>query len=219
MRRREFIAGLGSAAAWSLAAGAQQGGSLRRVGVLMAGAAGEEQGQSRLAAFQQGLAELGWTDGRNVRIENRWGAGGGDHLRALSIELVGLRPDVLLASTTSVLTALRQATSTIPVVFVMASDPVGGGFVASLARPGGNITGFILYEPLMASKWVELLKGIAPSLGRAAFLFNPEIGGLCRGVIPSRRGGGCSTQNRVDRCRRSRRSGHRNDFGSVRART
>jgi putative tryptophan/tyrosine transport system substrate-binding protein len=175
MQRREFIAGLGSAAAWPVVARAQQGGPLRRVGVLMGGAPGEEQGQSRLAAFQKGLAELGWIDGHNIPIDNRWGAGGIDHLRTAATELVGLRPDVLLASTTSVLTALRQASGTTPIVFVMASDPVSGGFVASLARPGGNITGFILYEPLMASKWVELLKGIAPGLKRAAFLFNPEV--------------------------------------------
>jgi putative tryptophan/tyrosine transport system substrate-binding protein len=175
MRRREFIAGLSGVAAWPFSALAQQGGPLRRVGVLMAGAAGEEQAQSRLAAFQHGLDELGWTDGRNIHIENRWGAGGIDHLRTVATELVDLRPDVLLASTTPALAALRQATPTIPVVFVMASDPVSGGFVASLARPGGNTTGFILYEPLMASKWVELLKGVAPGLQRAAFLFNPEL--------------------------------------------
>jgi putative tryptophan/tyrosine transport system substrate-binding protein len=174
MRRREFIAGLGGVAAWPFSALAQQGGPLRRVGVLMAGAAGEEQAQSRLAAFQQGLAELGWTDGRNIRVENRWGAGGIDHLRTVATELVDLRPDVLLASTTPALAALRQATRAIPVVFVMASDPVGGGFVASLARPGGNLTGFVNLESSIAGRMLELLIEIAPSVKRVAFIFSPD---------------------------------------------
>jgi putative ABC transport system substrate-binding protein len=174
MRRREFIAGLG-ATVLPVAARAQQGGPLPRIGVLMQFAESDQDGQLRVASFRGGLAKLGWTDGSNVRIDYRWGAGDISQTRAFATELVGLRPDVLLAGSTPMVAALRQATRSIPIVFVTINDPIGSGFVASLARPGGNITGFIVIEPVLASKWVELLKAVAPDLRQAAFLFNPEI--------------------------------------------
>jgi len=175
MRRREFIAGLGGAVVWPLAGWAQQPARMRRIGVLMPIAEGDPIGPPRVTAFQQGLQKLGWTEGRNVRIDYRWGAGDIERERAFATELVGLRPDVLLASGTPVLAALQQATRTIPIVFNTVGDPIGRGFVASLAHPGGNITGFMTVEPPMAGKWVQLLKAIAPSVRRAAFLFNPEV--------------------------------------------
>jgi putative ABC transport system substrate-binding protein len=139
MRRREFIAGLGGAAAWPVVARAQQA---RRIGVLMPGTESDQDGQSRVTAFQQGLAKLGWTDARNVQIDYRWGALDPDRMRTFATELVGLRPDVLFAGNTTALAALQRATRSIPIVFALVGDPIGGGFVASLARPGGNITGF-----------------------------------------------------------------------------
>jgi putative ABC transport system substrate-binding protein len=180
MRRREFITLLGGAAAassslWPLAARAQQGGPMRRVGALISAAESDQGGQARLAAFQHGLEKLGWTDGRNVRIDTRWGGFGNDRMRTFAAELVGLRPDVLFASGTTPLAALRQATRSIPIVFALVSDPIGGGFVASLARPGGNVTGFMATEPPLAGKWLQLLKLIAPRMTRVALLFNPEV--------------------------------------------
>jgi putative ABC transport system substrate-binding protein len=176
MRRRQLITVLGGAAAapslWPLAARAQR---VPNVGMLITNTESDEQGQLRVAAFRQSLARLGWTDGRNVRIEIRWGNIDAERMRALGVELVALRPDVLFASDTAALTALRQATRSIPIVFTQVSDPVGGGFVASLARPGGNITGFMPAEPPLAGKWLELLKGMAPRLKRAALLFDPEV--------------------------------------------
>ena len=175
MRRREFIAGLGSTAAWPLAARAQQPVPMRRIGVLMQMAESDRQGQLRIAAFRQSLEKLGWTDGRNVRIDYRWGDLDVERMRKLASELVGLRPDVLFAGDTSTLAALQPETRSIPIVFAVVGDPIGGGFVASLARPGGNITGFIPVEPPLAGKWVQLLKSVVPGLRRAAFLFNPEV--------------------------------------------
>jgi putative tryptophan/tyrosine transport system substrate-binding protein len=177
VKRREFITLLGgTAVAWPLAARAQQSGPMQRIGVLIAGAEDDEEEQLRIAAFQQGLAKLGWTDGHNMRIDYRWAGGDIDRIRALAAELVDLRPDVLFApGSTPTLAALRQATRAIPIVFAAVADPIGSGFVASLARPGGNITGLINFEPPLASKWVELLKGMAPGLRQAAFLFNPEF--------------------------------------------
>jgi putative ABC transport system substrate-binding protein len=178
MRRREFIALLGGTA---MAAGARpfaacaQAGPMRRVGVLMPIAQGDPIGPPRVAAFQQRLQTLGWTEGRNIRIDYRWGAGDIERERIFATELVGLRPDVLLAAGTPELAALRRATRTIPIVFNTVGDPVGGGFVASLGHPGGNITGFTTVEPPLAGKWVQLLKTIAPGLRRAAFLFDPEV--------------------------------------------
>src|SRR6267154_1026184 len=147
MRRREFIVGLGGAAvAWPNAARAQQGGRVRRVGVLMNAAATEMEYQSYLAAFIQGLRQLGWTEGQNLRLDVRWNAGDAGLARTYAAQLIGLMPDVILASTTINLTVIQQATSTVPVVFVSVTDPVAQGFVASMRQPGGNLTGFSLYE-------------------------------------------------------------------------
>jgi putative ABC transport system substrate-binding protein len=136
----------GAAAAWPLAARGQQGGPTRRIGVLMPGTESDQEEQSRVTAFQQGLARAGWTDGRNVQIDYRWGALDTDRMRTIATELVGLQPDVLFAGNTTTLAALRQATRSIPIVFTLVADPIGGGFVASLARPGGNITGLMATE-------------------------------------------------------------------------
>ena len=172
IRRREFITllGGGAAAALPLAARAQQGERMRRVGVLMAIAADDPQSQRRLTAFVQGLQELGWTDGRNIRIETRWTAGDTDRMRRHAAELVALAPDVILASGGTVVGALLEASRTTPIVFTLTVDPVGAGHVASLARPGGNATGFTGYEYGLAAKWLELLKEIAPRVTRAAVL-------------------------------------------------
>ena len=144
MKRREFITLLGGAAAWPLAARAQQAERMRRIGVLMTTAADDPEGQARLAAFVQGLQQLGWTDGRNVRIDTRWAAGNADDIRKYAAELVALAPDVILAPGSATVAPLLQATRTVPIVFVHVPDPVGAGFVDSLARPGGNATGFTL---------------------------------------------------------------------------
>ena len=169
MKRREFITLLGgAAAAWPLAARAQQGERMRRVGVLIPLAADDPQSQRRLTAFVQGLQELGWTDGRNIRIETRWTAGDTDRMRRHAAELVALAPDVILASGGTVVGALLEASRATPIVFTLTVDPVGAGHVASLARPGGNATGFTGYEYGLAAKWLELLKEIAPRVTRAA---------------------------------------------------
>jgi putative ABC transport system substrate-binding protein len=171
MRRREFITLLGGAVAtWPLAARAQQAERMRRIGILMSLAADDKQAQARLAAFLQGLQELGWTDGRNVRIDIRWGTGDSDRNRRHAAELVGLAPDVILASGGSVVGTLLQATSTVPIVFTQTPDPVGAGFVESLARPGGNATGFSIFDYSLGGKWLELLKEIAPGVTRVAVI-------------------------------------------------
>jgi len=176
MRRREFIALLGGAAAWPLAARAQQLGGMRRIGVLMASAADDSENQARMAAFLQGLAQLGWTDGRNVRIDTRWATTNADDLRRHAAELAALAPDVLVAATgTATVAPLLQATRTLPIVFVVVVDPVGAGFVANLARPGGNATGFTMFEYGLSGKWLELLKQIVPSITRAAVLRDPAV--------------------------------------------
>jgi putative tryptophan/tyrosine transport system substrate-binding protein len=176
MRRREFITLLsGAAAAWPLAARAQQGERVRRIGVLMNLAADDPEGQGRLAAFLQGLQQLGWTAGRNLQIDTRWVAGNADHIRKHAAELVALAPDVILSTGTAVAGPLLQATRTVPIVFVQVVDPVGAGFVASLARPGGNATGFTTFEYGIGAKWLELLKEIAPSVTRAAIIRDPAI--------------------------------------------
>jgi ABC-type uncharacterized transport system substrate-binding protein len=170
MKRREFIAGLGAAASttlWPLAARTQE--RVRRIGVLMHLAAKDIEAQARLTAFLQGLQQLGWTDGRNVRIDTRWGASDADR-RGYAAELVALSPDVILASTTLGMVALQQATRTVPVVFSNVADPVGAGFVESLARPGGNATGFTVFEYGLSAKWLELLKEIAPNVTRVAVI-------------------------------------------------
>jgi putative tryptophan/tyrosine transport system substrate-binding protein len=171
IKRREFITLLGGAAvAWPLAARAQQSERMRRIGVLIPLAADDPESQRRLTAFVQGLQELGWTDGRNIRIETRWTAGDTDRMRRHAAELVALAPDVILASGGTVVGALLEASRTTPIVFTLTVDPVGAGHVASLARPGGNATGFTGYEYGLAAKWLELLKEIAPRVTRAAVL-------------------------------------------------
>ncbi len=177
MRRREFITLLGGArAAWPLAARAQQPGGMRRIGVLMASGADDSEYQARIAAFLQGLAQLGWTDGRNVRIDTRWATTNADDLRRHAAELAALAPDVILSGTgTATVAPLLQATRTVPIVFTIVIDPVGSGFVASLARPGGNATGFLMFEYGLSGKWLELLKQIAPGVTRAAVLRDPAI--------------------------------------------
>ena len=171
MIRREFITLLGgAAAAWPLAARAQQGERMRRIGVIMNFTADDAEGQARLAAFLQGLQETGWAVGRNVRIDLRWGGGDADLIHKQAAELVALAPDVVLASAIPVAGPLLQATRTVPIVFVQVVDPVGAGLVASLARPGGNTTGFTLFEYGIGGKYVELLKEIAPDVSRVAVL-------------------------------------------------
>ena len=173
MKRRAFIAGLGVAAVWPLAARAQQPSAMRRIGVLMNRTANDPEASSFVGAFAQGLAELGWTIGRNVRVEYRWGANDPDLDRRYAAELVALAPDVTLAAGTLSVAALQRVTRTLPIVFVTVTDPVGAGFVDSLAQPGGNTTGFILFEYSLSGKWLELLKQIAPSVTRVAVFRDP----------------------------------------------
>jgi putative tryptophan/tyrosine transport system substrate-binding protein len=176
MRRRDFFSLIGgAAAAWPLAARAQQGERMRLVGVLMALAVDDAEAKARLAAFQQGLQQLGWTEGRNVRFETRWAGGDAERIRTYAAELVALTPDVILAAGGVVMAPLLQATRTVPIIFTQTPDPVGSGFVASLARPGGNATGFALFEFGISVKWLELLREIAPRVTRAAALRDPAI--------------------------------------------
>jgi putative tryptophan/tyrosine transport system substrate-binding protein len=176
MKRREFITLLGAvAAAWPLATRAQQGEQMRRIGVLMSFAADHPESQPRLAAFQQGLQQWGWIDGRNVRIDHYWGGADANRIRKYAAELVALAPDVILANGSVVVAPLLQTTRAVPIVFVYVPDPVGAGFVDSLARPGGNATGFIQSEYGMSAKWLELLKEIAPGMTRAAVIRDPAI--------------------------------------------
>jgi ABC-type uncharacterized transport system substrate-binding protein len=171
MKRREFITLLGGAGvAWPLAARGQQPERMRRIGVLMNTAADDAVFQTRVGAFLQGLALLGWTIGRNVRIETRWSGGKADEARRYAAELVALAPDVILAHGVSSVRPLLQATRTVPIVFPIASDPVGAGLVDSLARPGGNVTGFMSFEYTLSGKWLEFLKEIAPAVTRVAVL-------------------------------------------------
>jgi putative tryptophan/tyrosine transport system substrate-binding protein len=176
MRRREFITLIGgAAAAWPLTARAQQPSQMRRIGMLTGFTSDDPGGQARLTAFAQGLQQLGWTVGRNVRIETRWGAGDAERYRRYAAELVALAPDVILVGGGSVLAAAQNATRTVPIVFVSVTDPVGAGYVASLARPGANTTGFTLFEYGTSGKWLELLKEIAPGVTRAAVIQDPSI--------------------------------------------
>jgi putative ABC transport system substrate-binding protein len=171
MRRREFITLLGgAAAAWPLGASAQQGERIRRIGMLMSQAADDPEGQARLEAFLLALQQLGWIDGRNLRIDTRWAAASADDNRKYAAELVALAPDVILVPGSLALAALQQATRTVPIVFTFATDPVGSGSVQSLARPGGNTTGFMQFEYSLSGKWLELLKEIAPGITRAAVI-------------------------------------------------
>ena len=174
MRRREFVSLLGgTAVTWSLAARAQQAGPVRRIGVLIGFAESDPAVQSWLAAFRGALAKLGWTGGNNLRIELRWAGDDPGRMKTFAKELVDLRPDAILSVTTPVTGVLVRETQTIPIVIVTVADPISSGFVTNLGRPGGNITGFALYEPGMGGKWLELLKRIAPGVTRVALLFNP----------------------------------------------
>jgi len=170
MKRREFITLLGGAAVWPLAAHAQQGERMRRIAVLMNAVADDPQGQAAVAAFQQVLRQLGWSDGHNARIDTRWAENNVDRNRRYAAELITLTPDVVLASGTLSVAALQRVTRTLPIVFVQVSDPVGAGLVDSLARPGGNTTGFMIFEYSLSGKWLELLKEITPRATRAAVL-------------------------------------------------
>jgi putative ABC transport system substrate-binding protein len=173
MRRREFISLLGGVAARPLAAHAQQAQRMRRIGVLIGFAEADPDVQSWLAAFRGGLAKLGWTEGSNFQIQLRWASDDPDRMKAFATELVDLRPDAILSVTTPVTNALVRETHTIPIVIVSVADPIASGFVTNVGRPGGNVTGFALYEPSMGGKWLELLKRIAPGVTRVALLFNP----------------------------------------------
>ena len=192
MRRREFVALLsGAAAAWPIAASAQQVERVRRIGVLMAFASDDPEGQARLAAVAQGLQQSGWTVGQNVRVDYRWSGGNADNMRKYAAELVALAPDVILAHSSQAIAPLLQATRTVPIVFTAVSDPVGAGYVDSLARPGGNATGFLVWEYSIAGKWLELLKEIAPGVTRAAVLREtvvaggPALFGVIQAAAPS----------------------------------
>src|SRR5665811_986972 len=171
MQRREFITLIGGAAAtWPLAARAQQPGRMRRIGVLMGG----EENVARATAFRNSLQRLGWFEGQNFQIEYRWTGSQPDLIRKYAAELVSTQPDVIVCSGTPHLIALRKETQTVPIVFVMVSDPIGMGHIASMARPGGNVTGFTPFEPSLGGKWVELLKEIEPHATRVVLLFNPD---------------------------------------------
>jgi putative ABC transport system substrate-binding protein len=174
MKRREFIRVFGAAAAgWPLAAHAQQSGRMRRIGFLIGGAESDPQIIEALAAFKTALEGLGWIEGRNIQIDYRFAAADVDRMRVFAKELVALQPDVLMGHTTQVVAALKREAKTIPIVFVIVSDPVGSGFVESLPRPGGNITGFINIEASLSGKWIEILKEIVPRITRAALMYNP----------------------------------------------
>jgi putative ABC transport system substrate-binding protein len=173
IRRREFITLLSGAAAWPLAARAQQGERMRRIGVLMFFDENDPEGKLRYFAFTQALADLGWTDGRNVQRDLRWGGGDTNRIRAFAQELVGLQPDLIVTGTTPATAAVQRETRTIPIVFAGVGDPVASGIVPALNQPGGNITGFANFEATLAGKFLELLTEIAPGLKRAAIMFNP----------------------------------------------
>jgi putative tryptophan/tyrosine transport system substrate-binding protein len=173
MNRREVIAGLG-AAAWPLTARAQQAERVRRVGVLMGFDETDPEAKDWLSAFMQGLVELGWSGGRNLRVDVRWAAGNIDRMRMFAKELVDLQPDVILVNSTPATAAVQRETRTIPIVFAVVGDPIGAGFVASLPRPGGNLTGFMFEETSLAGKWLELLTQIAPGAKRVVMMFNPD---------------------------------------------
>jgi putative ABC transport system substrate-binding protein len=175
MQRREFVTLLCCATAWPLAARAQQTDGVRRIGVLMPPAATDPQAQLQVTTFVRQLQELGWAEGRDLRIDYRWAAGDAERMQASAKELVALQPHVILARSTPVTAALLRQTSTIPIVFTLVSDPVGERFVESLARPGGNVTGFTNVEFSLTGKWLELLKEVAPSTKRVAFIFNPKL--------------------------------------------
>ena len=184
MRRRDLIKGIaGLAAAWPLAARAQQTNQVRRIGVLMNFLSSDPEGQALLAEFTRHLAELDWTEGRNVRIDARWGGSNVDLMRTLAKELVGLQPDVLLATSTPTTAVLARETQTIPNVFTFVADPIGSRFIANLSHPGGNITGFSMIEASMASKSLELLREVAPGIKRIAIMFNPDTAPFVNSMV------------------------------------
>jgi putative ABC transport system substrate-binding protein len=175
MRRRDFIKVIGGiAAAWPVTARTQQPDRIRRVGLLMGLVESDLEAQSLIGRIRHRLGELGWSEGRNIRIEDRWTAGDSNRLRAYAAELAQLQPDVIVCEGTPMVAAVQQATRTIPIVFVNANNPIGSGFVASIARPGGNITGLVSFEPAMGGKWLETLKEIAPDVARVALIYNPQ---------------------------------------------
>jgi putative ABC transport system substrate-binding protein len=187
VKRREFITLISGAAAWPLVARAQQGERVRRIGVLSGLGENDPQGRARIGAFQEELQKLGWTLGRNIELDVRWAGASAEYLQTMSAELVKLTPDVILASATRSLAALQRATSTIPIVFAQVTDPVGAGFVKSLARPGGNITGFTQQEFSIGVKWLELLKELSPRTERVAVMYdpkNPADAGYLRTIRP-----------------------------------
>jgi putative tryptophan/tyrosine transport system substrate-binding protein len=191
MKRREFILGVSVSAAMPLVARAQQPERMRRIGVLLSTAAGDPESSARTASFRQGLQQFGWIEGRNLHVDIRWAAGDAELYRKYAAELVALAPDIILASSSPTVAALQAATSTVPIVFAHAVDPVGAGFVDSLARPGGNTTGFVLFEYGISAKWLELLKEIAPAVKRVAVLRDPTTAagmgqfGAIQSVAPS----------------------------------
>jgi putative tryptophan/tyrosine transport system substrate-binding protein len=174
MRRRTFISLVGGAATWPLAARAQQPERMRRIGMLMGYAENDSEAQAWIAAYREGLQKLGWTEGRNIRVDTRWASADAEAMQRFAQELVALQPDLILSATTPAVAALLQQTRTILIVFALVADPVGSGFVASFARPGGNVTGFVIVEGSLGGKWLELLKEIAPRVVRVAMLFNPS---------------------------------------------
>src|SRR5207244_3113388 len=175
MRRRKFITLIGgAAAAWPLAARAQQPDRMRRIGVLLGFPEADDEGQASVAAFQQRLQELGWTIGRNIWIDIRWAGGEPDKARTFAKELVSASPDLIVPTSNLVTAILQKETSTVPILFVLVGDPVGSGFVANLARPGGNITGFAIFETAIGGKWLEILKEVAPRIRRVGFILHPE---------------------------------------------
>jgi putative ABC transport system substrate-binding protein len=176
IRRREFIAALGGGVAWPLAASAQRATGIRKIGALLGLAAGDPEGEIRVGIFQQRLKEFGWEDGKTVEFVYHWGAGDANRIRANAADLVLAAPDVILATNTPTLRAILEQTRTIPVVFVNVADPIAIGAVQQLAKPGGNATGFTLFEPTMGGKWLELLKDVRPGIRMVAAILNPETG-------------------------------------------
>jgi putative ABC transport system substrate-binding protein len=202
LQRRHFITLLGGAAAWSLAARAQQGDRVRRIGVLIPFDENDPAWKPRDSAFTQALAGLGWTEGRNVRMDLRWGGDDTNRIRAVAQELVGLQPDIIVTNATVATVALQRETRTIPIVFVGVSDPVATGLVPNLNQPGGNITGFAVLEASLGGKWLELLSEIAPGLKRAALMFNPDTAPVSS-FLPSFETAARSTKGHAHRCARS----------------
>jgi putative tryptophan/tyrosine transport system substrate-binding protein len=185
MKRREFIPFIGGMVAWPLAARAQQGDRMQRLGILMAGVESDPQYQADVAVFREGLQKLGWADGQNIRIEVRWAGFDAETMRRYAKELVALQPDLILSNDTPTTATLLQQTRTIPIVFATVADPVGSGFVASFARPGGNATGFAVYEGSLGGKWLELLNETVPSVSRVAVMFNPTTAPFAENVLKS----------------------------------